>query len=448
MIIETIAAIATPTGKGGVGVVRVSGALVPKIAEAMLGKIPLPRYAVYGDFLDARLEPIDRGLALFFPAPNSFTGEDVLELHGHGGPIILAEILRRVIFLGARLANPGEFSERAFLNNKIDLAQAEAVADLINASSISAAHGALRSLQGEFSQQINMLVARVINLRVQVEGMIDFSEEELDFLASEQMSSDVTQMLRVIKSIQACAKQGILLRDGIKVVITGKPNVGKSSLLNKLSATDTAIVTNIPGTTRDILCVPIQLDGVALHLFDTAGIHDTADVVEREGMKRARVAIGEADLVLLIVDATVEVRRDPQAILLDFLPNVSIQQAIVVFNKVDLTGEDVCLVNGDISAVYVSAQLGVGLDLLREHLKTRVVGTDIPSGFSARRRHLDALDAAEQWLLSAQANLCQERLELVAEDLLQTQNSLGTITGEFTTDDLLDRIFSEFCIGK
>lgn len=450
--LDTITACATPPGKGGIGVVRISGSLVSNIAIAILGKLSEPRYAAYCDFVGADQEIIDRGIALYFKAPDSFTGEDVLELHCHGGPIIIDRLLERIVGLGAQMARPGEFSERAFLNGKIDLTQAEAIADLINASSITAAQNAARTLRGEFSQVIHELVEMIINLRAPIEFAIDFEvAEEYDGFMVALIKEGLTRILRKNQQVKNAAKQGVLLRDGITLVIAGKPNVGKSSLLNRFTGEDTAIVTHLPGTTRDVLRSHIQIDGIPLHVLDTAGLHESDNLVEQEGIKRAWNEIKKADHVLLVVDAAKENARDPNQLWPEFfaaLPEHT--KFTVIYNKIDLSGEEAKIIAvAAINCAYLSAKTGVGIDLLKTHLKNSIgLNTTSESGFSARRRHLEALNQAEKYIIQAQESLFNATYELLAEDLRQAQKALDEITGEFTTEDLLDRIFSEFCVGK
>lgn len=445
---DTIAAPSTPSGRGGVAIIRISGSEVQKISAKILGKIPRPRYAMFSAFLDNDNQKIDEGLALYFPAPHSFTGEDVLELHAHGGQIIVDCLMRTILSYGARMAKPGEFSLRAYLNDKIDLAQAEAIADLIDASSEQAARSALRSLQGDFSKKINSLVEKIIHLRMYVEAAIDFAEEEIDFLKDNQILIDLNHILDELKNIKNSASQGSLLRDGITAVIAGKPNVGKSSLLNRLSGKEVAIVTDIPGTTRDLLREHILIDGMPMHVIDTAGLRESADVVEQEGIRRAREEISNADIVLHIIDATKHTIES----ISDFLEKIP-EHAIVITirNKIDLTSESPSVLQQqDKTIISLSAKNDLGIDLLRNHIKTCVGFNATNEGiFSARRRHLDALDRAENFLMTGLEQLKQHRAgELFAEDLRQAQNALNEITGEFTSDDLLGRIFSSFCVGK
>jgi len=450
---DTIAAVATAQGRGGVGIVRVSGPLAGSLAQAISGRQLTPRYAYYGPFSDRHGQVLDQGLALYFPGPNSFTGEDVLELQGHGGPVVLDLLLRRCVELGARLARPGEFSERAFLNDKLDLAQAEAIADLIDASSEQAARNALRSLQGEFSRLVHGLTERLISLRIYVEAAIDFPEEEIDFLADGHVLGLLDGVRADLLAVTREAGQGALLRDGMTVVIAGRPNAGKSSLLNALAGRETAIVTAIAGTTRDVLREHIQLDGMPLHVLDTAGLRDTQDPIERIGVERALAAIGEADRILLVVDATAPEALEPFDLWPEFLaqrPDPA--KVTLIRNKADLSGEPIELISnadGHVS-LSLSAKSTQGLELLREHLKACMgYAQTSESGFSARRRHLEALRQAGTCLDHGRAQLTLAGAgELLAEDLRQAQHALGDITGAFSSDDLLGRIFSSFCIGK
>ncbi|MCH8529939.1 MAG: tRNA uridine-5-carboxymethylaminomethyl(34) synthesis GTPase MnmE [Saccharospirillum sp.] len=449
---DTICAIATPPGRGGVGIVRVSGRLAASIAEAMTLQHLKPRHAWYGDFLDTDGQVLDQGIALFFPGPHSFTGEDVLELQGHGGPVILDLLLQRVMALGARLARPGEFSERAFLNDKLDLAQAEAIADLIDATSTEAARSAVRSLQGVFSQEIHNLVEQLIQLRIYVEAAIDFPEEEIDFLSDGKVEADLADLLAQLTRVLKAANQGSLMREGMSVVIAGRPNAGKSSLLNALAGQERAIVTDIAGTTRDVLREHIHIDGMPLHIIDTAGLRDTPDEVERIGVERAWREIEQADRILLLVDATETPATDPEQIWPDFIHRLPSEARLtVVRNKVDLNRESPGLSTDSVHPVLrLSALDGQGLDALRDHLK-QLMGYEghQEAGFIARRRHLEALQRAHQALLSGQAQLLGASAgELLAEDLRQAQQALNEITGAFSSDDLLGRIFSSFCIGK
>ncbi len=450
---ETIAALATPPGRGGIGIVRVSGPLAPKIAKSVLGQIPSARKAEYLPYLDELGDVLDIGLALYFPAPHSFTGEDVLELQGHGGPVVIDLILNRVCGLGARPARAGEFSERAYLNNKMDLAQAEAVSDLIDCASEQAARLAVRSLQGEFSKQVHILVALITELRIYVESAIDFPEEEIDFLADGQIGSRLEKVQQELKNTQLAAQQGNLLREGMTVVIAGRPNAGKSTLLNALAGRETAIVTSVPGTTRDILREHIQIDGLPLHIIDTAGLRDSDDPVEQEGVRRAWKEIESADRILLLHDASQIFDAKEQALrdsLLQAGPPLTI-----VLNKIDLIEKSNSKtkesdVNLELEQLCVSAQTGEGLEQLKEHLIQCVGFQSGGEGqFMARRRHLEALTLASQHLEQGVIQLKKFAAgEILAEELRLAQQALGKITGEVTADDLLGEIFSSFCIGK
>jgi len=450
---DTIAAIATATGRGGVGIVRVSGPKARLVATQLL-KIQLqPRHAHYCDFSSRSGEVLDQGIALFFPGPNSFTGEDVLELQGHGGPVILDLLLREITQLGIRLAHPGEFSERAFLNDKLDLAQAEAIADLIDATSEQAARNALHSLQGAFSKRIHELVEALIHLRIYVEASIDFPEEEIDFLSDGKVARDLDGIIGKLQQVFKEARQGVLVRDGMRVVIAGRPNAGKSSLLNALSGRESAIVTSIEGTTRDVLREHIHIDGMPLHIIDTAGLRESPDEVEQIGIQRAWQEIQQADRVLLLVDSRQSQLTYPHEIWPEFVDTLQDASKItLVRNKIDLSEEAAGLftsISGDIY-IGISAATGAGIDELKQHLKTIMGFSETgEGGFTARRRHLDALERAQSSLASGKAQLQGYAAgELLAEDLRQAQNSLSEITGEFTPDDLLGRIFSSFCIGK
>jgi tRNA modification GTPase len=444
---DTIAAVATPPGVGGIGIVRVSGPAVRALAQALLRRLPAPRRATYATFHDADEEPIDRGLALFFPAPHSFTGEDVLELHGHGGPVVLDMLLRRVLELGARIARPGEFTERGFLHGKLDLAQAEAVADLIESSSESAARSALRSLQGRFSQQVRDLVEGLVALRTFVEAAIDFPEEEVDFLSDEKLAGELATLLATLERLRASAQQGCLLHDGMTVVLAGPPNAGKSSLLNALARQDSAIVSAIPGTTRDVVRERIAINGMPVHVLDTAGLRQGGDEIESEGMRRARAAMERADRILLVVDDTVSGDADVQE-LVGQLPRQS--SRTLIRNKIDLSQRvAACNETPHMTEVSLSAKTGAGVELLREHLQTCMGFRPAGEGtFMARRRHLRALSLARDHLLLGQERLQVHAGELLAEELRLAQRVLGEITGEFTSEELLTRIFSSFCIGK
>jgi len=441
---DTIAAIATPPGRGGVGIIRVSGPLVTQIAEAILGKLPNPRFADYLPFLDQNNETIDSGLALYFVGPNSFTGEDVLELQGHGGPVVMDILLQRVVGLGARIANPGEFSERAFLNDKVDLAQAEAIADLIEAGSEQAAKSAVKSLQGEFSRWIDESVEALTHLRMYVEAAIDFPEEEIDFLSDGHVTKSLENILAEMDKIFASAQQGVLLRDGMRVVLIGQPNTGKSSLLNALAGRDSAIVTDIAGTTRDVLREEINIDGMPLHVIDTAGLRDSDDVVEQEGIKRTWIEIEQADRALLLVDDKTGITGEDDVIRQKLPASLEVT---IVRNKIDLSNTKAKEQNNEIA---LSAKSGEGVELLRAHLKKIMGYTGLTEGvFLARRRHLDALIRAKELVENGQAQLQLSKAgELLAEDLRQAQNALGEITGHVSSDALLGKIFSSFCIGK
>ncbi|MGE6294023.1 tRNA uridine-5-carboxymethylaminomethyl(34) synthesis GTPase MnmE [Aeromonas media] len=453
MTTDTIVAQATAPGRGGVGIVRVSGPAAERVAEIVLGRLPRVRYAEYLPFKDEQGQPLDQGIALLFKAPNSFTGEDVLELQGHGGPVILDMLIRRILQIeGIRPARPGEFSERAFLNDKLDLAQAEAIADLIEASSEQAARSAMHSLQGQFSGKIQQLVESLTRLRIYVEAAIDFPDEEIDFLSDGKVAGDLYGIMAELDDVRGEAKQGALLREGMKVVIAGRPNAGKSSLLNALAGRESAIVTEIAGTTRDVLREHIHLDGMPLHIIDTAGLRDTQDKVEQIGIERAWAEIEQADRVLFMVDGTTTDAVDPREIWPEFVDRLPKKIGLtVVRNKADLTGEDLEPSQELGHAVYrISAKTELGLPALREHLK-QCMGFqgNTEGGFMARRRHLDALERAAERLLVAREQLeVFVAGELVAEELRLAQESLSEITGEFSSDDLLGRIFSSFCIGK
>lgn len=461
---DTIVAPATAPGRGGIGVVRLSGPGVPTIAASMLGAaLPEPRRATLATFRDGAGEALDSGLALYFPAPHSYTGEAVLELHGHGGPAVLTALVERAVELGARRAEPGEFTRRAYLNDKLDLAQAEAVADLIDAGSQAAARAALRSLQGAFSAEVHGLVEGLIDLRVWVEAAIDFPEEEIDFLADPALAARVSALRGRFDAVTRAARQGRVLRDGLTVVIAGRPNAGKSSLLNALAGHEAAIVTDLPGTTRDVVREQLDLDGLPLQVLDTAGLRvageGPADAVEAEGIRRTRAELARADLVLFVVDAA----ADPAATAYaaegaSLPPGVPVT---LVFNKVDLVDPAVAgaarppqvgpsrTVDGAGAALRVSARSGEGLATLRAHLQAAVGYSASDTGaLSARARHLDALARARAHLDTACTLLADKRGELVAEELRLAQAALGEITGEFSSDDLLGRIFGSFCIGK
>jgi tRNA modification GTPase len=446
---DTIVAAATPPGRGGIGIVRLSGPKVPELAAVILGELPLPRRATFARFLDAHQEPVDAGLALFFPAPHSYTGEHVLELHGHGGPLVIEALVARVVELGARRAQPGEFTQRAFLNDKLDLAQAEAIADLIDAGSREAVRAAMRSLQGEFSTMVRGLTDAVIELRTYVEAAIDFPEEEIDFLADRQLAERFQNVREHFAGVEQSARQGRLLREGMTVVIAGRPNAGKSSLLNRLAGYDAAIVTAIPGTTRDIVRERINIDGMPLHVLDTAGLRQGGDEVEAEGIRRAQAEMHRADRLLFVID----VIDDPSGTAFQEerhrLP--SDVPVTLIFNKCDrAVGIPVADTTAGPPRITMSARTGEGLDALRAHLKLCMGYQTLDAGtVSARQRHLDALLRARACTEEAARQLQERRAgELVAEELRAAQQALNEITGEFTSDDLLGRIFSSFCIGK
>lgn len=443
---DTIAAIATAHGQGGVGIVRVSGPLVTQIARSILGQCPQPRLAKYLTFTDDTGSVIDKGIALYFKQPNSFTGEDVLELHGHGGQVVLDLLLQQTIKHGARVARAGEFSERAFLNDKIDLIQAEAIADLIASESEDAARAAMRSLQGEFSASIHALVEQLIQLRMYVEAALDFPEEEIDFLADKAIAEKLSNITEHIGTVHKSAKQGCLLKEGMTVVIAGKPNAGKSSLLNWLAGSETAIVTDIPGTTRDVLREHIQIDGLPLHVVDTAGLRDSKDVIEQEGVRRAWKEIENCDRLLYVLDSTKE-DDIPEEVINEIPAKTGLS---IVFNKTDLTEEVNRIVSKDKrTEIYLSAKTGEGVDLLRQHLKQCMGYERHTEGqFIARRRHITAINNASDHLNTATACLKNNTGELLAEELKLAQHELSSITGEFSSDDLLGRIFADFCIGK
>lgn len=450
ILTDTIAAIATPPGRGGIGIVRLSGPKVQQIAKEVLGRVPAPRRAEYLAFRDTTGEAIDRGIALYFPAPNSYTGEDVLELQGHGSPVVLDMLLERLLALGARPARPGEFSERAFINDRLDLAQAEAIADLIDSGSREAARSAMRSLEGEFSVRITSIVEALTELRMYVEAAIDFSEEEIDFLADDTLRARSRTLLHELEKLTAEARQGCALREGLRIVIAGRPNAGKSSLLNRLARREAAIVSDIPGTTRDVLREYISIDGLPLHIVDTAGLRESADPLERIGVDRAHSEIARADLVLLVMDdSDPDAAKDADALFADRKVTALVT---LVHNKCDLSGAPSDLYEDEQSRCHVrlSALSGAGLDLLMKHLKDRAsyAGPE-QGGFIARRRHLEALREAVEFVSSGLAQLEKARAgDLAAEDLRLAQGMLGKITGEVTSEDLLEKIFSSFCIGK
>jgi tRNA modification GTPase len=445
---DTIAAIATAQGRGGIGVVRVSGRHIEILVCDILGKLPVARRATCCDFLDENGDTLDQGVALFFPAPHSYSGEDVLELQGHGGPAVLQRVLQRCLDLGARLAQPGEFTLRAFLNNKLDLAQAESVADLIDANTAEAARSAMRSLRGEFSAVIHGMVNELISLRMLVEAMLDFPEEEVDVIDVERRDVLLGSLRLRLQHTLDTAKQGSLLREGAHVVIAGQPNVGKSSLLNRLSGEEVALVSEMPGTTRDVIRQVIQIRGIPLHVMDTAGLRESDDIVESLGIERARQTMRRADLILLLLDASKGLTVEDETILAGLPADIP---RMLVFNKTDLLDSDAVAFGGTplagVASVGVSAKTGVGIEELRGKLLEAVGWRDQESGaFMARERHLRALTQAQIHLERAQTVL--SRAELFAEELRLAQRALGEITGEFTPDDLLGEIFSRFCIGK
>ncbi|MBI3897554.1 MAG: tRNA uridine-5-carboxymethylaminomethyl(34) synthesis GTPase MnmE [Gammaproteobacteria bacterium] len=444
----TIVALATPPGFGGIAVVRVSGPATRTLTQSLLNELPPPRQALTRSFRGADGVVLDQGLALFFPAPHSFTGEDVLELHAHGAPVVVDMLLQRLLVLGARLARPGEFSERAFLNGKMDLAQAEAVADLISAGSETAARAALRSLQGEFSRRVRARVEQLTRLRMYVEAAIDFPEEEIDFLADARIVAELIMVEDGLTELLQATQQGTLLHDGMTVVLAGAPNAGKSSLLNALAEQETAIVSSIPGTTRDVLRERIHIDGMPLHVVDTAGLRATDDEIENEGIRRARAQMERADRILLLVDdaaGDTKALDEAQQRLPPHIPRTLIR------NKIDLSHRAAGVVEASTgSEIALSTKTGAGLDTLRAHLKAVMGYQSAGEGtFIARRRHLDAVERALVHVTQGRTALTEARAgELLAEELRQAQQALGEITGEFTSDDLLGRIFSSFCIGK
>ncbi|MBS0590377.1 MAG: tRNA uridine-5-carboxymethylaminomethyl(34) synthesis GTPase MnmE [Proteobacteria bacterium] len=447
---DTIAAVATAVGAGGIGVVRISGPRSREIARAMIGKNPQARKVHFATMRDADGEALDRGLALYFAAPKSYTGEDVLELQAHGSQVVLDLILRRAIELGARLARPGEFSERAYLNGKLDLTQAEAVADLIASGSESAARAAMRSLEGDFSHAVDRLFEALVRLRAWLEAALDFPEEEIDFLSAPQLGDQLAALQAGTRDLLQGARRGVVLRDGLHVVIVGRPNAGKSSLLNALARSERAIVTPVAGTTRDVLRESVHFDGIGLTLVDTAGLRESDDPVEVEGIRRARAELARADVAILVTDdkhanADRELLRECGAA----------ATRVIVHNKIDLSGE--APTRGDAIAnvtnevhIHLSAKTGAGLDLLRAELaRLGGRGAESHGAFSARRRHVDALERVAGHLRSADTQLRLARAgELAAEELRQAQHALGEITGEYSSDDLLGAIFSTFCIGK
>ena len=460
---DTICAIATPPGQGGIGIVRLSGPACLKIAKSILGFAPTPRHAHYSNFLDASGVPIEQGIALYFSSPNSFTGEDILELQGHGGSQIIQDVLKSSLQAGARLARPGEFSERAFLNGKIDLLQAEAIADLIEASSEQAAKSAMRTLQGVFSARIHDIVAKLISIRVQVEASIDFSDEELDLESSGKILQSLIHAKKQVETILDGAQQGVLLKNGLTIAIAGKPNAGKSSLLNALAEVERAIVTNIPGTTRDILQEQISIDGLPLNIVDTAGLRESQDIVEQEGVRRAKVAIRSADRLLIVLDTT-EIGASLETAITEVLNLIAtkdnvvdlLKHSSVILNKIDLLeggslwSDSITVLNTLVPIIEISATDHLGLDSLRQHLKKCANYTAAgENSFIARERHLLSLKEALKHLEIAVNKVSDHsHWELLAEELRITQQDLNKITGDFSSDDLLGEIFSNFCVGK
>ncbi len=448
---DTIAAIATPPGRGGVGIIRISGKLSSSIAKTLLKTELKIRDASYLPFYDDQEQVIDQGIAIFFKAPHSFTGEDVLELQGHGGPVVLDILLKELLKLGVRLANPGEFSERAFLNDKLDLAQAEAIADLIESTSEQAARSAVRSLQGDFSAKVNALVEELIALRIYVEAAIDFPEEEIDFLSDGKVLTDLNSILTSIEKLQKEAQQGSILREGMTVVIAGKPNAGKSSLLNALAGKEAAIVTEIAGTTRDVLREHIHIDGMPLHIIDTAGLRESDDKVEQIGIERAWAEIEKADQLILVADSNEVTSFNPSGIDPSFSKFEQFKdKLLIVANKIDLTKQRSLVIDENYKVVPISAKHGTGIEQLKTQLKEIVGYNQSSEGtFLARRRHLDAIEKSLNFCNKGKQQLVSFNAgELLADELRQAQNSLSEITGEFSADDLLGRIFSSFCIGK
>jgi len=446
---DIIAAVATPAGRGGIGVIRVSGPDLGRIVAGVVDRPLAPRVATFATFFGAQGEALDQGLALLFPAPASYTGETVLELQGHGGPAVLALLLNRCLDLGARMAEPGEFTKRAFLNGKLDLAQAEGVADLIEAATTTAARAAARSLTGAFSREIHTAVDALIELRMFSEATLDFPEEDVEFIRAADAAGKLAALRERLAAIVGRARQGSLLREGLGVVLIGQPNVGKSSLLNQLVGEDVAIVTPVPGTTRDAIRSSIEIRGIPLHVIDTAGLRPTGDAVEKVGIERTLSAIARADLALIVTDAR-EPDHPADAAIAARLP--AALPRIVVRNKIDLAGlEPRSGRNGRASEVWLSALSGAGVELLREAILAAVGAHENMEGsFLARERHLRALHAADLHLAAAAAHLeaAVPPLELFAEELREAQAALSAITGEFTADDLLGAIFTRFCIGK
>ena len=442
---DTICALATAYGQSGIGVIRVTGPLSKSISKKILHQDLEPRYAYYGSFFDNDNNLIDKGVAIAFPGPNSYTGEDVVEFQGHGGVSVIRKLLETIISLDVRVAEPGEFTKRAFLNGKMDLVQAEAVQDLIQSSSEESALSAVRSLTGEFSEKINQILSELISLRVFVEATIDFSDEEIDFLESHEVSSKLHSLKLTLLNILESANQGAILRDGIHVAIAGKPNAGKSSLLNSLTKQPSAIVTDVAGTTRDVLKETIQIDGMPIHIIDTAGLHNSDNIIEQEGIRRAHTEINNADVVLLVYDAS------DKSVDLSILPeSVKDKPKIVIKNKIDLTGYKTGIQNiQNNPEISISAKNGDGINIVRKALADFAgLNSNTEGVFLARKRHIIAINETLSFINSAISQLDGGASELVAEDLRQAGMHLGQITGEFSSDDLLGQIFSSFCIGK
>jgi tRNA modification GTPase len=452
--VDTIAAIATPPGKGGVGIVRLSGPLALSIGQTIANQNLKPRHAHFSNFYEQTIDTpkvLDQGIILYFPAPNSYTGEAVVELQGHGGPVVMDMLMREALRLGAVMARPGQFTERAFLNDKIDLSQAEAIADLIDSNSQEAAHSALQSMQGEFSRRVNLLIETLIALRAYIEASIDFPEEEVDFLSESAIGKDLDEVIQALDSVLREARQGSILREGMTVVIAGKPNAGKSSLLNALTDTDAAIVSSIEGTTRDVLKEHIHIDGMPLHIIDTAGLRDNPDEVEKIGIERAWREIRNADRILLVSDSSINSQCNAEKLWPDFIAKLgTLSHVTLIRNKCDVSSLPAGLTEAaENPVVTLSAKTRQGLDVLHQHLKS-VMGYSGGEGhFTARRRHLDALERARAMLVQGKSQLESDKAaELLADDLYHAQQALGEITGEFRADDLLGYIFSSFCIGK
>jgi tRNA modification GTPase len=441
---DTIVAVATPQGRGGIGIVRLSGPNLQSLARTICGKSISPRHAHYASFLNQQGQIIDQGIVLYFPAPNSYTGEDVLELQGHGGIAMPQLVMQRCLELGARTARPGEFTLRAFLNGKLDLAQAESVADLIDATTSQAARSAMRSLKGDFSHAVHALVEALIQLRILVEAMLDFPEEEVDSVDVEKRSASLEKISQELEKILSLAQQGSLLREGAHIVLIGQPNVGKSSLLNRLSGEEVALVSDIPGTTRDVIRQAIQINGIPLHIVDTAGLRKSQDKVEQMGMERTHLAMQKADVILLLAEAGDHLAPDDEQILAGMPQDIP---RLNIFNKIDLSGQSAHIDDdGGVSRIFLSAKTGDGMDLLAAKL-LELIGWHQEAGvFMARERHVQALQKAHVHLQRAAEMVAQA--ELLAEELRLAQDELNSITGEFTSDDLLGKIFSSFCIGK